>query len=86
MNKINWREKLSSRKLWMAVAGFVTGVVLLIQGGGDLSGTVLAFGSVVGYLLGQGIADAKEAGNQSYSIRTGYVFTEDDEEDGDRDG
>ena len=29
MNKINWRQKLSSRKLWAAIAGIVTGLAMV---------------------------------------------------------
>ena len=28
MNKINWKQKLSSRKFWAAVAGFVTAILV----------------------------------------------------------
>ena len=31
--KIDWKQKLTSRKLWVAVAGFVTGTVLLFTAG-----------------------------------------------------
>ena len=52
---MNWKEKLSSRKLWMAVAGFVTGVILLLQGNGDVNGVIMALGSVVAYMVGNGL-------------------------------
>ena len=29
MDKINWKRKLSSRKLWAAVAGIVTGLTMV---------------------------------------------------------
>ena len=29
MNKIDWKRKLSSRKLWAAVAGIVTGLAMV---------------------------------------------------------
>ena len=29
MNKIDWKHKLSSRKLWAAVAGIVTGLAMV---------------------------------------------------------
>ena len=28
MERIDWRRKLTSRKLWVAVAGFVTGLMI----------------------------------------------------------
>ena len=48
-------EKLTSRKLWMAVAGFATGVLLLSKGEGDLTGVIMALGSVVAYMVGNGL-------------------------------
>ena len=59
--KIDWKRKLTSRKLWMAVAGFVTGVVLLFTAGATeetVTGAVMAFGSVVSYIVGEGLSDA----------------------------
>jgi len=59
--KIDWKRKLTSRKLWMAVAGFITGVITLFTGGAteaNVIGAVMALGSVVAYIVGEGIADA----------------------------
>ena len=58
---IDWKRKLTSRKFWMAVAGFVTGVALLFTGGvteTNITGAVMALGSVVAYILGEGLTDA----------------------------
>ena len=59
--KIDWKRKLTSRKLWMAVAGFATGLVLLITGGAtdtNITGCIMALGSVVAYIVGEGLTDA----------------------------
>ena len=59
--KIDWRRKLTSRKLWMAVAGFITGVVLLFTAGATeqtITGCVMSLGSVVAYIVGEGLTDA----------------------------
>lgn len=64
--KIDWTRKLTSRKFWMAVVGLVTGLLLLF--GVDKSqteqvgGIVLAAGSVIAYILGEGMTDAAGAG------------------------
>lgn len=58
--KIDWKRKLTSRKLWMAMAGFITGVVLLFTNGATeatITGCVMALGSVVAYILGEGLTD-----------------------------
>ena len=65
MDKIDWRTKLTSRKLWLAVAGLVTGIITLLQPGTDtsqISGVILALGSVVAYIVGEGLVDAAAAG------------------------
>lgn len=64
--KIDWKRKLSSRKFWLAVAGFVSGLILAF-GGSDgqattITGVILQGASVIGYLLGEGLSDAAAAG------------------------
>ena len=59
--KIDWKRKLTSRKLWMAIAGFITGVIVLFTGGvteTTVTGCVMALGSVVAYIVGEGLTDA----------------------------
>ena len=59
--KIDWKTKLTSRKLWMAVAGFITGTVVLFTAGATaetITGCVMALGSVVAYIVGEGLTDA----------------------------
>lgn len=62
MTKQDWVRKLSSRKLWVAVAGFVSGLILAFGGGEDVattvSGCILQGAAVLGYLLAEGQADA----------------------------
>ena len=74
--KIDWKRKLTSRKFWMAVALFVSG--LLVAFGKDksqaeaISGLIMQGAAVVAYIIGEGLADAA---NPS-------IFVEaDDEED-----
>lgn len=68
--KIDWKRKLTSRKLWLAVAGFVTGVALIFTAGvteETLTGMVMALGSVVAYIVGEGIADSGKGGGNGGS-------------------
>lgn len=71
------KRKLTSRKLWTAVVGFVTG--LLIYNGHseaeakEVGSLILMAASVVAYIIGEGLADA---GNQQAVI---YVPDGDDE-------
>lgn len=59
---IDWKRKLTSRKLWIAVAGFVSGLIVAFGGTEEnasiVSGCILQGASVVGYLLAEGLADA----------------------------
>ena len=60
--KIDWKRKLTSRKLWIAVAGFVSGLILAFGGDAEnaetISGVILQGTSVIGYMIGEGLADA----------------------------
>ena len=60
--KIDWKKKLTSRKLWMALAGFVTGIVLAFRGSAELaetiSGCIMSGASVIAYIVGEGLTDA----------------------------
>lgn len=63
---MGWKSKLTSRKFWVAVAGLVVGVVSLLNPGTDTSqitGVILALGSVIAYIVGEGLVDAAAAGN-----------------------
>lgn len=67
--KIDWKRKLTSRKLWVALAGFVAGLIVIFGGNQDtadkVSGSILGGAAVVGYIVGEGLTDAahKEDGN-----------------------
>ena len=61
-NKIDWKRKLTSRKLWVSVAGFVTGIILAFGGSQSdadtVSGCIMSAASVVAYTIGEGLADS----------------------------
>ena len=65
---MDWKRKLTSRKLWMAVAAFVSGLIVAFGGGEDtaetVSGVLLQGAAVLGYLLAEGLTDAAGAGNE----------------------
>lgn len=64
--KINWKRKLTSRKLWVAVAGFVAGLIVIFGGSQEsadkVSGSILSGAAVVGYIVGEGLTDAANKG------------------------
>ena len=55
-------RKLTSRKLWMAVALFITGLITAFGGDADVaetvSGCIMQFGAVVSYVMAEGWTDA----------------------------
>lgn len=62
---IDWKRKLTSRKLWVSLAGFVAGLIVLFGGSREsadkVSGAILSGAAVVGYVLGEGLADSANA-------------------------
>ena len=60
--KIDWARKLSSRKLWVAIAGFVSGLIMVFGGTETMASTVscvmLQGAAVLGYLIAEGLADS----------------------------
>lgn len=59
--KIDWKRKLSSRKFWAAVIGFVTAVGIVL--GVDeltieqITGLVTAGGILIAYIFGESYVD-----------------------------
>ena len=63
---IDWKRKLTSRKLWMAIVAFVT-PLLLAFGVADsevtqIAAIIMAGADVLAYILAEGLVDAKTAG------------------------
>lgn len=64
--KIDWKRKLTSRKFWMAVCGFIGPLLAAFGMSEEMSTQVVALimagASVVAYIIGEGLADAGNAG------------------------
>lgn len=60
-------RKLTSRKLWVAVGGLVSGLIVAFGGSEEtavmVSGIILQGASVLGYLLAEGLNDAARVNN-----------------------
>lgn len=67
MTNINWKQKLSSRKFWAAVAGFVTAILVAfnVETGTveQITAIITAGGVLVAYILGESAVDA----NRTYT-------------------
>lgn len=60
--KINWKSKLTSRKFWVAVAGFVTPILLAFGVSQDtvtqVTAIIMAGAAVITYVFAEGKVDA----------------------------
>jgi hypothetical protein len=69
-----WVRKLTSRKLWMAVAAFVSSLIIAFGGGEEtavtVSGIIMAGATAIAYIVGEGLIDAASAGNSSNAETT----------------
>lgn len=59
--KIDWKRKLTSRKLWTSIASFVS-MLLIFFGHAEGEATkvaalIMAGASIIGYVIGEGLAD-----------------------------
>ena len=65
MKRIDWKAKLSSRRFWTAIAGFVTSLLvalnveqLTIE---QVTAIVAAVGALMVYICGESVVDAERA-------------------------
>lgn len=63
MEKQDWVRKLTSRKLWLAVAGFVSGILVAFKIDAEtietISGLIMSGASVIAYVIAEGLVDAE---------------------------
>lgn len=66
MMKIDWKRKLTSRKFWLALASFISMLIIALGGGQEtatqVSALIMAGATVIAYVIGEGLADAANAG------------------------
>lgn len=61
MSKQDFFRKLTSRKLWLAVALFVSGVLTAVgkkETAETVAGLIMQAAAVIGYIVGEGLVDA----------------------------
>ena len=60
--KIDWLRKLTSRKFWLAIASFVSMLIVAFGGSeavaSQVTALIIAGATVVAYILSEGLADA----------------------------
>lgn len=64
---MNWKKKLTSRKFWVAVIGFVTPLLLAFGHSQNdvtqISSIIMAGGTLIAYIIGEGFIDASNLNN-----------------------
>ena len=67
MKKIDWKRKLTSRKFWVAIIGFVTPTLFAFgvadQTVAQVSGIIMAGATLIAYILGEGFIDVSRNDN-----------------------
>lgn len=62
---MDWKRKLSSRKFWMAVALFISGLILAFGGSQEVAdtvcGVIMQGAAVIAYIIAEGLVDQENA-------------------------
>lgn len=62
LDKINWKQKLSSRKFWLALIGFITPLLVIfnVDVGSieTVTGLIMSGGALIAYIFSEGWVDA----------------------------
>lgn len=72
MEKIDWKRKLTSRKLWAAICSLATNLIIAFGGNKDtavqITAIIMAGAAVVAYIIGEGLVDAANAGVVDFEV------------------
>lgn len=70
MNGIDWKRKLTSRKMWAAIAEFAAMMIIAFGGAQEtavqVTAIIMAGAGVVAYIIGEGLVDSSSAGKATY--------------------
>lgn len=62
---IDWKRKLTSRKFWAALIGFVTPLLIAFGAteaeAAQVTAIIMAGGTLIAYIIGEGLVDAANA-------------------------
>lgn len=62
---MDWKRKFSSRKFWMSVALFISGLIVAFGGSQQMADTVMGCimqgAAVVAYIVAEGLVDQENA-------------------------
>lgn len=61
---INWKQKLTSRKFWIALVSFITALLVAfnVDAGSveQITSIIMSFASLIAYILAEGWVDANQ--------------------------
>lgn len=87
--KIDWKQKLTSRKFWAAIIAFVTAVCAAFGieqiTTEQIIAIISAVSALIAYIIGEGLVDAahsKATGNENTVQETDGAAQDDDSETG----
>ena len=70
---MDWKQKLTSRKFWAAVAEFVTMLYIALGGANEtatqITALIMAGAAVIAYIVGEGLIDAASAKNSPLVVK-----------------
>lgn len=62
MDKINWKQKLLSRKFWLAIVGFITPWLVMFNVDPEtielVTSMIMSGATLIAYILAEGFVDA----------------------------
>lgn len=74
MNKINWKQKLSSRKFWALISALILSILVFFNVGeneiAQITSIITAFGSIAVYMFAEAAVDKARASNE---IKEEYI-------------
>ncbi len=70
--KINWKQKLTSRKFWAALIGFISAVLVCVGMSDNdiaqITSIIMAGATLIAYILGEGLVDATRLENSDKNV------------------
>lgn len=80
---MDWKQKLTSRKFWAAVAEFVTMLYIALGGASEtatqITALIMAGAAVIAYIVGEGLIDAASAKSSLFVVKDDVTEPPDNE-------
>ena len=71
-DKIDWKRKLTSRKMWVAIAEFAAMLIVAFgyaqETATQVAAIIMAGATVIAYIIGEGLVDAANVADYYYEL------------------